>query len=111
MKPLFGDKGGVRENIVLVNNGEIISEDTEIAHTFNNFFENIVNSLGIVENKLLLNSIEYTKEGVEKATKMFETHSSIISIKEHVKVESQFSLYCTTSYYTMWNNGLSLVSS
>ena len=96
MKPLFGDKGGIRENIVLINNDKIISEDTEIAQTFNNFFENTVNSLGIVENKLLLNSVEYTKEGVEKAIKMFETHPSIISIKEHVKVESQFSFSTIT---------------
>ena len=76
MKPLFGDKGGTREIIVLVKDDKIISEDAEVAQTFNNFFDNTVNSLGIVENKLLLTSVENTKAGVEKAIKMFESHPS-----------------------------------
>ena len=55
VKPLFGDKGGMGEKIVLVENDKIISDDKEVAETFNTFFKNAVTSLGIGENKLLLN--------------------------------------------------------
>ena len=34
----------------------IISNDTEVAETFNNFFKESVESLGLVENNVLLNS-------------------------------------------------------
>ena len=35
MKPLFSDKGGIKDNIVLVEGGKIISEDIEVAQAFN----------------------------------------------------------------------------
>ena len=60
MKPLFGDKGGARENIVLIEKDRIISDNSEVAQEFNNFFESVVNTLGIVENKLLLNNHRMT---------------------------------------------------
>ena len=47
MKPLFGDKGGPKDNIVLVEGDRIINEDIELAQTFNDFFDNAVKSLGI----------------------------------------------------------------
>ena len=50
--------------------------------------------LGIVENKLLLNNqriIGSNKQGVENAISKFETHPSILSIKENVKVDCKFS--------------------
>ena len=99
VKPLFGDKGGMGEKIVLVENDKIISDDKEVAETFNTFFKNAVTSLGIGENKLLLNhnSCSQGNEGsVDKIIQMFETHPSIILIKKHVKVESEFSFTTTT---------------
>ena len=81
MKPLFGDKNcGIREKITLVEDGEIIDDDLQVAETFNTFFSNSVNALGIVENKLLLNPVSCSDEGVEKCIKMYETHPSIINI-------------------------------
>ena len=47
MKPLFGDKGGTKQKIVLVEGDRIINEDAELAQTFNDFFDNAVISLGI----------------------------------------------------------------
>ena len=38
MKPLFSDKGGVRDKIVLVEKGELVSGDAEVAETFNTYF-------------------------------------------------------------------------
>ena len=92
IKPLFGDKGGTKDNIVLVEEDKIICDDAEVAQKFNDFFDNAVENLGISENKLLLNEIENPIEGdVLDAIKMYESHPSIIKIKEHVVVESQFS--------------------
>ena len=45
LKPLFSEKGRGKENIVLVNGGKIISDDLEVAQTFNDFFKHSVNAL------------------------------------------------------------------
>ena len=45
IKPLFGDKGGAKEDIVLVENDLIISDDMEVAETFNRFFEGTISTL------------------------------------------------------------------
>ena len=37
VKPFFGDKGGTRDKIVLVEGDHIINDDAEIAQTFNDF--------------------------------------------------------------------------
>ena len=55
--PLFSDKGGIRDKIVLVEDNEIISESVDVAETFNNYFASSADSLGITENKLLLNPV------------------------------------------------------
>ena len=41
MKPLFGDKGGIKQKIVLVEGDRIINEDAELAQTFNDFFDTL----------------------------------------------------------------------
>ena len=91
MKPLFSDKGGVKDNIVLVEGNKIISEDTDVAHVFNTFFENAVDSLDISENRAVLSETKNIEGKVEKAIKMFEFHPSIISIKENIKIDLRFS--------------------
>ena len=64
MNPLFSNKGGGKDNIVLVNDNKVISDDTEVAQTFNDFFKISVNSLNITENKLLLTKTENIHGGV-----------------------------------------------
>ena len=90
MRPLFSNKGGVKDNIVLVKDDKIISDDTEVAQTFNDFFANAVSSLDITENKLLLTETKNANGGVEEVIKRFEIHPSIISIKENVKIDTRF---------------------
>ena len=91
IKPFFGDKNsGIREKITLVENGQLIDDDDEVAETFNAFFANSVSGLGIMENKLLLNPVKDSDVGIEKCIKMYETHPSIINIKRHVKVDHEF---------------------
>ena len=88
--PLFSDKGGIREKIVLVENNEIISGKEEVAEIFNNYFAGSADSLGITENKLLLTSVPETDIDVEKCIKKFESHPSIINIKRHVQIDVRF---------------------
>ena len=49
VNPLFSNKGGCKDNIVLVNGDKIISADAELAQTFNDFFKHSVPSLNISE--------------------------------------------------------------
>ena len=47
MKPILSDKIVSKEQISLVENDEIISEDSKIAESLNSFFSNIVENLKI----------------------------------------------------------------
>ena len=91
MKPFFGDKGGSKDQIVLVEGDKILNKDAEIAQTLNDFFDDAVRSLGISERKMLLNEIIETQGRVMDAIKMYESHPSILKIKENVVVETKFS--------------------
>ena len=68
MKPLFSDKGGVRDKIMLVEKNEIISDSVQVAEKFNNYFQvsGSMESLGITENKLLLNPVKIHDLDVDK---------------------------------------------
>ena len=90
MKPLFSDKGGIRDKIVLVEEDKLVSGDVEVAETFNTFFSKSVQTLGITENKILQNPTGIPDVGVDKCIKQFETHPSIINIKHNVKVNHEF---------------------
>ena len=83
MKPLFSDKGGVRDKIMLVEKNEIISDSVQVAEKFNNYFQvsGSMDSLGITENRLLLNPVKVKDLDVDKCITKFEFHPSIISIK------------------------------
>ena len=83
IKPYLSDKGLKNQNVVLVNEDNILSEDKEIATTLNNFFKNAVKSLNITENSDLLTA-ENVSDPVEKCIKKFEKHPSILKIKERV---------------------------
>ena len=89
VKPFFTDKGVSRNKVVLVEDDRIINDDKEVAQTFNDYFDNAVKSLGISENEP---SEPVQSQGkVLDAIKMYESHPSIIKIKEKVKVDKEFS--------------------
>ena len=62
VKPLFSNKGNYGNKIKLVENEDIIDDDTKIAEELNNFFKTVVASLDIHGNP-------YTSGPVEKAIK------------------------------------------
>ena len=52
--PLFSDKITVQEIIKQSENEEILSSDTEIAETFNDYFSNVIQNLNIPSESALL---------------------------------------------------------
>ena len=51
IKPFLSDKVKSKETIILVNNDNVESKETEVAKPFNDFFSNIVKNLNIPEYK------------------------------------------------------------
>ena len=74
----------------MVKNSTILSNDTDVANSLNNFFQNTVKSLELNENKFLLTDTEDLDDPVDIAIKKFETHPSILNIKENIE-SSMFS--------------------
>ncbi len=91
VKPLFTNCDGGSQKITLLKDDKIISNDKEVAETFNEFFENSVKSLNIPENSFLKNDTENVCDAVKKAIITFENHPSIIDIKEMIDISSEFS--------------------
>ena len=55
--PLLSSKGKSSGKITLVENDEILADDAEIADRFTKYFIEAVSSLGIEDNKSLLNNV------------------------------------------------------
>ena len=91
VKPLFSNCGGGSQKITLVKDDKIISNDKDVAETFNEFFKNSVKSLNISQNRHLINDTGNLTDPVEIAMKKFEKHPSIIDIKELMEVNTEFS--------------------
>ena len=91
MKPLFSNFNGGSQKITLIENGNIVSNEDNVAKVFNNFFVDSVASLNISENKALLNSTDGLTDKVEIALKKFDRHPSILSINAKVRIETKFS--------------------
>ena len=91
VKPLLSQSGSIQQKITLVEKGSIISDDNEIAETFNKFFIEAVSSLGISENKALLDLDVRENDRVRKAIAKFRNHPSIREIKSNVHIDVAFS--------------------
>jgi hypothetical protein len=91
IKPLFSNGSSQSGKITLVEDKEIITDNKEIAETFNNFYADTVSSLGIEGNKALENNTAGITDPVLKAVKRFEDHPSILEIKKNVTIDTEFS--------------------
>ena len=80
VKPFLFDKVTTFPKISLVENDEIISDESKVANSFSNFFENAIHSLGIKTNKYS-NDNYGLQNPVEIAIKKYEQHPSINLIK------------------------------
>ena len=83
VKPLFSDKITVKEIINLTENGEILSSDTDIADTFNDYFSNVVQNLNIPrENSMLTKVKSMSINPALAVVEKYKHHQSIISINK-----------------------------
>ena len=69
VKPLFSNKGNYGNKIKLVENEEIIDDDTKVAEELNNFFRTKVASLDIHGNSNTVENVENMSDPVHKAIK------------------------------------------
>ena len=91
VKPLFSDKAVSSSKITLLKGDTILSEDQEIAETFNDYFENVVKSLEIPINLDLLNSpLVNNFNPIDNIINKFASHPSILKIREKVSFDSSF---------------------
>ena len=89
VKPFLSDKVTTFPQITLVENDEINSDESKVANSFSNFFENAVHSLGIKTNESS-NDNYGLKNPVEIAIKKYEQHLSINLIKENITNNESF---------------------
>ena len=78
-KPYFTNKGICNDDrIILVKNDKILNKDSDISETFNNYFVNITNDLGIFD------WAECSSDSSNIFTRMssFSNHHSILIIKD-----------------------------
>ena len=82
--PLFSEKSYSKESISLINKDGLITENEDLAKTFNIFFSIIVNKLGIehVPDTPNLSNID---NPILKAIAKYENHPNILRIKNYMK--------------------------
>ena len=94
VKPFLSDKITTFLKILLVENDEIISDESKVADSFSNFFENALHSLGIKTNEY--SNDNYGLENpVEIAIKKYDQHLSINLIKENITSNGSFYFWPT----------------
>ena len=91
IKPLLSEKrvcGSSKINLVV--NEENLSDDKEIAETFNNYFNNAVKSLNLQCSQEHLNDVSNENDPFEIAIKKFKDHPSIVNINENIPKSTTF---------------------
>ena len=73
-----------------MDEGKTVTQDKKVAKTLNQYFSTAVSSLDIIENKSLLTETENLEDPVEIAIKKFESHRSVLSIKETININEPF---------------------
>ena len=91
VNPFFSDKGIYGANIKLVEEEEVLQNDSEIARKLNEFFKNAVSTLGITENSFVINEkYKNTSDPVQRAIVKFESRPSISLIKNKITNGNNF---------------------
>ena len=93
METFLSEKCTYASKISLMHNDNAISDDQELADTFNNFFEHAGDNLEIQEyqsdHNIDINSI--SDDPIDYAIEKYKNHPSIVMINENVLFESRLS--------------------
>ena len=97
VKPLFSEKAVSIDNITLIENNKIVSEDDKVAEIFNSFFSSAVKDLNIdyyehfsFDDYFLSKDAE-NGDIILRAIEKYEKHPSILKIREIKSINSSFS--------------------
>ena len=83
VKPIFGNKNTGNKNITLVEGNELITKYEKLTQTLNEYFVNIVPSLGITSFRENNDNVNY--DNIDNTITKFEVHPSVVAIKEQTK--------------------------
>ena len=78
------------ESTTLVKHNKILSQNLEVAETFNAFFSNIVKEMNISLGQELLTEADHIEDAVLRIIERFKKHPSVVAIFENHK-DSAFS--------------------
>ena len=81
VKPFISDKSSSKSRITLVEEGKVVSNESDVAETFNNFFVTITDSLGIIENENIILASEDFSDPIDEIVFKFSRHPSIQKIR------------------------------
>ena len=66
VKPVFSDKTLDSDQITLISNDEIFSDEENICKTFNDLFSNVIKNLNVIVDKRLANqNLDFRKSCTE----------------------------------------------
>ena len=105
VKPFFSEKVISTENISIVENNVLLTDDKNVADIFNSFFSNAVENLSIAENDMLSNVVN-EPDPILNAIKKYENHESIVNINAKF-IDNTFS-FSPTEPQTVLNEIYSL---
>ena len=108
VKPNFSNKIKTKK-LILLEDGEIISDNTKIAEVFNDYFINIVKDLNIPDitlDKVPVIPENTNNDPIDNILNTYDSHPSIIRIRIHVgQIEKfSFSQVTDTQIVTEINN-------
>ena len=90
-KTFLTNKSTFGRNIKLIENEEILKDDTQIAEELNLFFSNAVKSLNIAENNYITNRVsDNLKDPVTRAIEKFKTDPSVLIINDKIFQGNKF---------------------
>ena len=97
MKPFLTDKGVSRNKISLIEGNKIITEDSDVAETLNNYFDAAVSLLRINEPSQHLTENHHVIDPIDSILLTFSNHPSILTINSiMINSSSSFSFHITT---------------
>ena len=99
IKPLFSEKNTLKSNITIVEDGIVTSNNNEVAEKLNSYFIDAVLNLEIEEfiSEEDFEHSENIDDNIDNIIKKYQSHPSILKIKENVKLETEFKFNDTTS--------------
>ena len=90
VSPLFSNKIKSKEKIALVENAEIVTEDSKLVKIFNDFFSTVVDKLNLAINADHISETS-SSDPVWASIERFSKHPSILNIKKRMgKISPKF---------------------